>query len=443
MNPVRNLAKALLAVIALALHFVITEVAAQSVQSRTRMVRPVSIVGDLSDITRAIDERDSTRAAAGTSRYVGLSVTADVGEQQNIVGVIQQHGRWPGDYPGRYRVEVSDSLRGRWVWAFEGDGSRGESRATFEPVRGRFVRITATDRRGGGDDWSIAELRVLVDQRDGPGFPDRDRDRGNVPEPRGDRGIRDLDAAFDRNPNTRATSGEYDYAGSSLTFDLGGEFELFRVVQIHGAWPEDYPAEYKIEVGRERNDRMYEVWRGRGEPNQSVAQFRPVRARYVRITALRSRDRYHWWSIAEIRTNRDQASGQEDDDQLSGRPIRRISGQGISNASAIIDDNNTTRATTGGINYAGASLTVELERADTVSRVIQIHNPDEDDYPGRYRVEVSFDERRWQKVWEGRGTRGRSAAEFAPVRARFIRITAISNHDLRHWWSIYRLRVRG
>jgi hypothetical protein len=34
-------------------------------------------------------------------------------------------------------------------------------------------------------------------------------------------------------------------------------------------------------------------------------------------------------------------------------------------------------------------------------------------------------------------------ASFNPVRARFVRITALAERDTQHWWSIYRLRVLG
>jgi len=277
--------------------------AAQTAQSRT--VRPVSVVGDLTDITRANDERDFTRANAGTPSYARLSITLDLGGEHNIIGVIQDHGRWAMHYPGAYRVEVAGSLAGRWERAFEGPGQRGESKATFEAERGRFVRITATEALRGAEDWSIAEVRVIVDPsatpRRGPSG-DRDRDRDRFPEPRPDRGLRDVNLAFDRNLNTRATSGVYDYAGASFTFDLEGEYELSRVVQLHGQWLDDYPAEYKVEVSRDRNEsRFREVFRGAGERSRSIAHFAPVFARYVRVTALRGRDRFHWWSIYKLR----------------------------------------------------------------------------------------------------------------------------------------------
>ncbi|MFY9573526.1 MAG: discoidin domain-containing protein [Blastocatellia bacterium] len=417
--------------------------AAQTLQAR--VVRPVSVLGNLIDVTKANDERDTTRANAGTANYAGMNIMLDLGGDQNIIGVIQDHGRWPTYYPGSYKVEVAESEGGPWLKTFEGPGERGENKARFEAVRGRFIRITATDNHGGANDWSIAELKAIID----PGAKPRripDRDPGTPPQPPANtNAMRDLALAFDKNPNTRATAGSPDYAGATFTFDLGGEYELSRVVQVHGQWVDDYPGEYKVEVSRDRNEsRFREVWRGRGERERSVAQFAPVLTRFVRLTALRSRDRSHGWSIAELRTNRDQDPvDRDEEDGLVARQIRGVTTDGISNASAVGDGNNTTRATTGKANYAGTWIAVDLGGSYTVARVVQIHEPDDRDFPGRYRIEVSDDSRRWVPVWQGEGQRGRSVASFNPVRARFLRITATANHDLQHFWSIYKLKIRG
>jgi hypothetical protein len=422
-----------------------TVITAQTYQARA--VRPVSVAGDLNDISQANDERVDTRANAGTASYAGMSITLDLGGQHNIIGVTQDHGRWPTNFPGAYKVEVAENADGPWMTTFEGAGHRGESRAVFAAVRGRFIRITATDTHGGADDWSIAEVRGGID----PGatnprrIPARAPATEAAPRPRTEVAMRDINLAFDKDPNTRATTGRPDYAGATFVFDLGGEYELSRVVQIHGQWPDDFPAEYEIDVSRERNESKFrEVWRGAGERERSVAAFAPVVTRYIRITALRARDDYHWWSIAELRTNRDRDTVERDeDDNLVTRSIRHVSGQGLTNAQAVSDDNNANRATTGTVNYAGSWIAADLGGSYTVAKVIQIHDPDERDFPGRYRIEVSEDGRNWRAVWTGQGERGRSVATFNPVRARFVRITAIANHDLEHWWSIYKLKIRG
>jgi hypothetical protein len=258
--------------------------------------------------------------------------------------------------------------------------------------------------------------------------------------------LTDAAKATDGRLDTFASSGAPDYVGMSITYDLGGEYELSRVVQLHGDRAEQFPAEYKVEVSRERNEsRFREVWRGAGQEGRSVARFDPVVTRYVRITALRARGNGRLWSIAELRTNRDPdtVDRDADDDQLTPRAIRNITAQGFTNINAVVDDNNTTRATTNTGNYAGAWVRVDLGGSYTVSRVVQVHDPEARDFPGRYRVEVSGDGERWQTVFEGAGERGRSVATFAPVRARFVRITATANVNLRAAWSLYKLKIRG
>jgi F5/8 type C domain-containing protein len=425
----------------------ITTLAQQTVQSST--VRPAGVTGDLIDIQKANDGNTNTRATSGKTDYVGMSVTIDAGGLQNIIGVKQDFGPWATHYPGAYKVEVAESLSGPWMTVFEGPGERGESRVEFPAVLARYVRITATAKNSiyPGQDWSVAELKLGVD----PGQtarrivarPDRTPDPTPTPSPGPEpRTFKDPALATDKNLETRATSGTANYQGMSFTLDLGGEYELTRVVQLHGRWPEDYPAVYKIEVSRQANEsRFREVWRGDGTPARSVARFDPVTTRYIRFTALKNRDNNHWWSIAEVRTNRD-PDVVEDDAQLI-RQIRGVTAQGFSNAANVSDDNNTTRATTNKPIYAGSWLQADLGGSYTVSKVVQVHEPDHEDFPRRYKIEVSLDGRQWQPVFEGRGEPGRSSATFNPVRARFVRITAMAERDNQHWWSIYRLRISG
>jgi F5/8 type C domain-containing protein len=426
--------------------------AQQTAQSRA--IRPAGISGDLLDMANANDERLDTRAASGKPNYVGMSFTLDTGSEQNIIGASQDHGRWPTHYPGAYKVEVALSPQGPWMLAWEGEGQRGESKAKFDAIRARYIRVTATAVNTlYKQEWSIAELRAGIDPgqrpRAIPAKPERPSDTTPTPQRPSDTAptpraaeLSDAALATDGKLDTYASSRAADYAGMIFNYDLGGEFELSRVVQLHGAKADDYPGEYKIEVSRERNESKFrEVWRGRGEPGRSVARFDPVVTRYVRIAALGNRDRSHLWSIAELRTNRDE--GAVADDDRDNRAIKAITARGISNINAVIDDNNTTRATTGAANYAGAWAQADLGGSYTVSRIVQVHEPDERDFPGRYKIEVSLDGERWQKVFEGEGERARSGASFNPTRARFIRITALANRDLQHPWSIYKLKVKS
>lgn len=301
--------------------------AQQTVQSRP--VRPAAITGDLLDLANANDEHVDTRATSGRKDYVGMSFTVDVGSEQNIIGIAQDHGRWPTHAPGAYKVEVGTSAQGPWMLAWQGEGQRGESKAKFEAIRGRFIRVTATAvNTVYNQEWSIAELTAGID----PGQKAR-----TIPSP---------------------------------------------------PQPAPQPAP---------------------KPDNKETNSKP----------------------------------DAEDDKLMARAIRSITAQGITNINAVVDDNNTTRATTTTANYAGAWVQVDLGSSYMVSRVVQVHEPEGRDFPGRYRVEVSADGNRWQTVFEGAGERDRSMATFTPVRARFVRITATANHNNRAAWSIYKLKIRG
>ncbi|HEX5736669.1 MAG TPA: discoidin domain-containing protein [Blastocatellia bacterium] len=438
-----------------ALFFVTASAAAAQLTFQAKTVRPVAVEGDLSDIASANDGQPNTRAVSTRANYTGQSVTLDIGGMQNVVGMVQDHGRWPTHYPGAYQVEVAARQNGPWLKTFEGPGTRGESKAVFDAVRARFIRITATRVRGGGPDWTLAELRAGVDPgarnvRDisGDSEPQRENPRpGRVPDLSDARiggTLKDLSLAVDGKQDTRAVSGTPDYAGMYIVFDLGGEFELSRVVQIHNPWPEDYPGQYKIEVSRRRDESSFrEVWRGPGEQGRSGVTFNPVVTRYVRITALRNKNRTNWWSITEIRTNRDEDVA--DDNRQVERPIRRATAQGFANIERAIDDDQSSYATTQGPDYINSFILLDLGGSYSISRVVQIHTPHDKDFPRRYRVEVSENGNRWTTAWEGEGSaNGRSVATFEPVRARHIRITATQERRQdRGWWTISSLRVSG
>ena len=291
--------------------------AQQTVQSRT--VRPAGVSGELLDILNANDGKTDTRATSGKIDYVGMSVTIDAGGLQNIIGVKQDFGPWATHYPGAYKIEVAESLSGPWMTAFEGPGQRGESRAEFPAILARYVRITATAKNPTyKEDWSIAELKLGVDpgqtarripaaKAERPPDTTPGASKVTVPPPvQAAKTFKDLALVTDKNADTRANSGTPNYEGMSITIDLGGEYELTRVVQLHGRWSDDYPAEYKVELSRQATESKFrEAWRGAGKAGRSVARFEPVMTRYIRITALKNRDASHVWSIAEVRTNRD------------------------------------------------------------------------------------------------------------------------------------------
>jgi mono/diheme cytochrome c family protein/glucose/arabinose dehydrogenase len=62
-------------------------------------------------------------------------------------------------------------------------------------------------------------------------------------------------------------------------------------------------------------------------------------------------------------------------------------------------------------------------------------------YPRAYRIDVSLDGSSWSTVAEGSGTPGGTTIAFAPVEARFVRITQTSAIESAPAWSMQRLRL--
>ncbi|MEW6128505.1 MAG: discoidin domain-containing protein [Acidobacteriota bacterium] len=407
-------------------------------------IRPQAVTGELLDLSATLDNRPDTRAHSGNPNYIGMSFTIDLGSIQPVIGVSQDHGRYPTHFPGAYKVEVAETPD-NWFLAWQGEGQRGESKAVFEAVRARYIRVTATAlNKTYNQEWSIAELRGGID----PGQKPKTIPPKRAPEPAPVETVKELEnknLAFDNKLDTFATSRTADYRGRIFNVDLGGEYEISRVVQIHGTRANDYPGEYKIEVSDSRNENKYrEVFRGRGETARSVARFTPVITRFIRITALRNLDNQHFWSIAELRTNRDEdVVDRDDDDGLMNRQIRNLTGRGFSNLNALLDENNRTAATTRTTDYLGSFIQADLGGSYTIAKVVQVHEPDNKNFAGRYLVEISMDGNQWQRVFEGVGTGTRSVATFTPVRARYIRLTATDDKNNRREWTVYKLRIRG
>lgn len=408
--------------------------------ARADEIRPQRVTGDFQDPAYAADGRIQTRATTGTPRYQGRALLLDLGYETVVEGVIQDHGSSSDDYPLEYRVEISREAR-PYQTVFEGRGSRGQSVARFSPTLGRYIRLTATRDRNTFNWWSISELRVVVRQT-ARSDPSGARISGD---------LQDLAYAIDGNDQTRATTNSPNYAGRSITLDLGGEYEISKVTQIHSPSDGDYPALYKVEASRD-NSRWREVYRGAGTPSRSVAEFNDRDVRYIRITALDRRNGFNWWSIHEliVKKGRDAAGwggdrdNNRDDDEGRGRLRQVVSarGNGLNDAGRSYDGNMATRATTGTPNYAGSWITFDLGGDYEISRVVQRHDGSPNDFPARYKIEVSRNGATWREVYHGRGQPQRSIAEFPTVRGRYVRITAIDRQNNSNWWSIHEIRIR-
>ena len=62
-------------------------------------------------------------------------------------------------------------------------------------------------------------------------------------------------------------------------------------------------------------------------------------------------------------------------------------------------------------------------------------------HPRSFKVEASINGSDWTSVAEGRGTPGATIVTFAPIEARFLKISLTASDDTATAWSMQRLRV--
>jgi uncharacterized protein (DUF608 family) len=117
------------------------------------------------------------------------------------------------------------------------------------------------------------------------------------------------------------------------------------------------------------------------------------------------------------------------------------------NLKLAIDEDLTTRWTTGRGMRPGDRFQVDLGESRRIQGVWADIAQSGRDYPRGYTIEVSPDGENWRRVAKADEATSRRCvihglwrADFAPVEARYIRITQKGSHD-RWWWSMHELYV--
>jgi len=108
-------------------------------------------------------------------------------------------------------------------------------------------------------------------------------------------------------------------------------------------------------------------------------------------------------------------------------------------APAVVDDDATTRWSTGAAQQPGQSLVVDLGARTALTRVVADTGTSRGDAPRSWVLETSDDGRAWRE--RARGTGSGQLTEMDPglTRARYLRITLTGSSG--SWWSVADLRV--
>jgi glucosylceramidase len=110
-------------------------------------------------------------------------------------------------------------------------------------------------------------------------------------------------------------------------------------------------------------------------------------------------------------------------------------------ASSVVDDDASTRWTTGTAQVPGQSVQVDLGRSRPVRRVVLDTGASTGDFPRGYALLLSSDGTHWSPVATGAGAGQLSTMDIRPRFARYLKVVQTGSSP--SWWSVADLRVYG
>jgi glucosylceramidase len=110
-------------------------------------------------------------------------------------------------------------------------------------------------------------------------------------------------------------------------------------------------------------------------------------------------------------------------------------------AGNAVDDDATTRWTSGAAQAPGQFVQVDLGRTRHVRRVVLDTGVDSGDFPRGYTLLASRDGERWRELASGTGEGQLTAIDVRRTAARFLRVEQTGSAP--QWWSVADLRVYG
>jgi glucosylceramidase len=128
------------------------------------------------------------------------------------------------------------------------------------------------------------------------------------------------------------------------------------------------------------------------------------------------------------------------DDGLELLDAERMSATASSpDAGNAVDDDATTRWTSGAAQTPGQFVGVDLGRTQRVRRVVLDTGVDMGDFPRGYTLQVSRDGTRWRDVASGVGSGQLTEIDIRRTTARHLRV--VQTGSAPQWWSVADLRV--
>lgn len=111
----------------------------------------------------AVDGNLDSRWTSGTPLQAGMWIQVELPQAALIGGVQIDSAKSADDYTRAYKIQVSEDGENWGKSLASGKGNAGVTEVFFPPVKAKFLRLTQTGslNKGGGNFWSIHELKVL------------------------------------------------------------------------------------------------------------------------------------------------------------------------------------------------------------------------------------------------------------------------------------------
>jgi fibronectin type 3 domain-containing protein len=349
--------------------------------------------------TNALDGNIATRWSTGAAQAPGQYFQVDMGGTNTFGIVTMDSGGSAGDYAHGYQVFVSQDGQGWGSAVATGAGTGQVVTATFTPIAARWVRVVQTSTTA-TNWWSIHEFNVYGTTGGTPPQPPAAPTNLTAGGPTSST----LNLAWTASTTSgvtysvfrSTTSGFAPGAGNQVASGLAGT--SYTDTNLAASTTYYYLVEASGSGGTS------------GPSNQASATTQASQT----LTPL---SRTGWVATAQP------ASGTD-------TPPKAI--DGVAN----------TRFSTGTAQVNGQWFQVDMQTAQSFSRVVMDSTGSNNDYAHTYQVFVSNDGASWgTAIASGTGATV-TTVDFAAQTARFIRVVQTSNTPA-NWWSIHEFNVYG
>ena len=387
--------------------------------------------------SRALDGDASTRFSSGVVQTAGQWFSLDMITPKSFSQITIDPTSSTNDWTRSYQVFVSADAVSWGSPVASGTGSSGVLTIMFPTQTARFVGIVQTGSASNW--WSIGEINVY-----GPGATPTVAlaTTGWLATASATGGSDVASHAIDGSLGTRWSTGTPQANGQSFLLDMLQPQTVAGVTMNSDGSSSDYARGFQIFISNSTSSWGTAVAAGSGSSSLVSVTFTPATGRYLKI--VQTANASSWWSIAEL-TVLGVGSFAPTAQVLprtgwTATASSTCAGDVPSNA---LDDNASTRWSTGLNQTSGMFFQVDMQAPQSFTKITLDAAGNSGDYPRGYQVFATNDTSNWgSAIASGTGSSSLVTITVPSQFARFIRVTLTASTNS-NWWSIHELKVYG